>query len=68
MNITLTAISATIKDDGTTDVLFNRLITDDHGTVVVRDVVRETKPTADHATHIDDLRAKGPAPTPSEST
>ena len=61
MNMTLTPVSAHIKDDGTTDVLFNRVITDEHGKVVVQDVVRETKPTADHATHIDSLRATVPA-------
>lgn len=69
MNIELTPISATIKDDGTTDVLFSRVIKDDQGTIVVKDVVRETKPTADHSTHIDNLRSSAPAApeTPNES-
>jgi len=62
-NVTIekTATSVTVRDDGMSDVLYSRVITDaDSGQVIVRDVVRETTETATVVGALEALKAIEP--------
>ena len=62
-NVTIekTATSVTVRDDGMSDVLYSRVITDvDTGDVIVRDVVRETVETAKVFDELESLKATKP--------
>jgi len=52
------ATSVTVRDDGMSDIMYRRVITDvDSGQVIVRDVVRETVETAAVLADIEALAA-----------
>ena len=58
-----TVESATVRNDGFTDVLYRRVITDtESGEVIVRDVVRELLESAAVAEEIVRLSKTKPAP------
>ena len=62
VSIEKTATSVTVRDDGTSDVMYARLITDvDTGDVIVRDVVRETVETATVISELESLKAIEPS-------
>jgi hypothetical protein len=62
VSIEKTATSVTVRDDGMSDVMYARLITDvDTGDVIVRDVVRETVETATVFSEIESLKAIEPS-------
>ena len=59
VTIELYVQSVTISDDATADILYNRTITDkSDGTVIVRDVVRETESVVVAQPLIDSTMAK----------
>lgn len=63
-NVTIenTATSVTVRDDGMSDVMYSRVITDvDSGQVIVRDVVRETVETAKVVGELESLKAIKPS-------
>ena len=63
-NVTIekTATSVTVRDDGMSDVMYSRVITDvETGDVVVRDVVRETVETAKVFGELESLKAIEPS-------
>ena len=60
MNVTIekTATSVTVRDDGMSDILYTRVITNaETGDVIVRDVVRETAETEEALRDIEALSA-----------
>jgi len=62
VTIEKTATSVTVRDDGMSDIMYTRLITDvDTGDVIVRDVVRETVETATVVSEIESLKATEPS-------
>jgi hypothetical protein len=64
VNVTIekTATSVTVRDDGMSDVMYSRVITDvDSGQVIVRDVVRETVETATVVSELESLKAIEPS-------
>ena len=63
-NVTIekTATSVTVRDDGMSDVLYSRVITDvATGGAIVRDVVRETVETAKVVGELESLKAIKPS-------
>lgn len=59
VKIELYVHSLTINDNGTADIIYNRIITDkSDGTAIVRDVVRETESGVFARPFIDDTLAK----------
>ena len=65
MTVTIekTVESATVRNDGLTDILYRRVITaTDSGEVIVRDVVRELLESAAVAEEIVSLSKTKPAP------
>ena len=62
VTIEKTATSVTVRDDGMSDIMYTRLITDvDTGDVIVRDVVRETVETATVVSEIESLKETEPS-------
>ena len=56
-----TATSVSVRNDGMSDIMYSRVITDvDSGQVIVRDVVRETVETAKVLKDIEALAAIEP--------
>lgn len=56
------ATSVTVRDDGMSDVMYTRVITDaDSGQVIVRDVVRETVETETVASELESLKVIKPS-------
>ena len=61
MTVTIdkTAVSATVRDDGYTELLYNRIIADQEtGEVIVRDVVSEMALTHKVAAEVEKLIAE----------
>lgn len=61
VTITVTPVSATIKSDGTTELISSRVITDDNtGDVVSMQNIRESGTTADFQSKIAELQKAAP--------
>ncbi len=62
VTITVTPVSATIRDDGTTELISLRVITDDSsGDVISSQNIRESGTTADFESKISQLQKATPA-------
>ena len=62
VSIEKTAQSITVRDDGMSDVMYSRVITDvATGDAIVRDVIRETVETAKVVSELEALKAIKPS-------
>ena len=57
-----TLLSANVRNDGLTDLLYNREMVNISGDVMMRDIVRETKNNEDAKSEVASIQSDYPAP------
>ena len=57
-----TLLSANVRNDGLTDLLYNREMVNISGEVMMRDIVRETKNNEDAKSEVASIQSDYPAP------
>jgi len=57
-----TLLSANVRNDGLTDLLYNREMVNIAGEVMMRDIVRETKNNEDAKSEVASIQSDYPAP------
>ena len=57
-----TLLSANVRNDGLTDLLYNREMVTIAGDVMMRDIVRETKNNVDAASDVATIQSNYPKP------